>query len=75
MKNENVTADPWSAKVERGQRKEKMSFLSCMSFLRKQESRRRKSEVGSRKSDVGKSPFVFPPFERGEIGGIIKIKN
>jgi len=34
-----------------------------------------KTEVRSRKSEGGKSPFVFPPFQRGEIGGIIKIKN
>jgi len=35
-----------------------------------------KTEVGGQKSEIGKSPFLFPPlFKRGEIGGIIKIKN
>jgi len=32
-------------KVDRGQRIDKMSFLPCMSFLRKQESRKRKMKI------------------------------
>jgi len=35
----------------------------------------RKIEVRGQKSEVGKSPFVFPLFQKGENRGIIKIKN
>jgi len=44
----NVAADPWSAKKrkeESGQRIDKMSFLPCMSFLRKQESRKKELKM------------------------------
>ncbi|MCD6423061.1 MAG: hypothetical protein J7L42_02965, partial [Elusimicrobia bacterium] len=65
-----VAADPWSAKKrkeDRGKRIDKMSFL------RKQESRKRKSEVGSRRSE--NPPLYSPLFKRGENRGDYKVRK
>jgi len=61
-------------KVDRGQRIEDRQNVIPAPYVIPAEAGIQKTEVRSRRSEVGKSPFAFPPFQRGEIGGDLQMK-